>query len=167
MAKTIKNMSDLSKALEPKINKILDAVAEDVKAEIDTALNDYYDEYDPVYYTPRTDQLRNCCKISGIKQNGGKLNIEIYLDVDSLHYSTNGADPYKTVVAANAGLHGGWDVDNTSSGQVSWSAISSNSGEAYGAGTQIWEEPMRELFDNGKLIALFKKHAKAHGLNIK
>ena len=151
MAKTIRNMNDLSKALEPKINKILDAVAEDVKA---------------VYYTPRTDQLRNCCKISGIKKNGNKLNIEIYLDIDSLHYSTKGADPYKTVVAANAGLHGGWDINNMSSGQVPWSAISSNSGESYGSGTQIWEEPMRELFDEGKLIALFKKHAKTHGLNI-
>ena len=174
MSKTIKNMSDLSKALEPKINKILDAVAEDVKKEIDDTLSAYYDEYDPAlgklltsYFYQRTYQLRNSCKIGKATNSGNKLQIKIYLDIGSLDYPSKGADPYKTVVAANAGLHGGWDIDNISSGQVPWSAISSNSGESYGAGTQIWEEPMKELFDNGKLVSLFKKHAKAHGLNIK
>ena len=174
MAKTIKNINDLSKALEPKINKILDAVAEDVKKEIDDTLSAYYDEYNPALgrrpwerYYHRTYQLKNCCKIGNINKNGNKVNVEVYLDINSLDYPNKGADSYKTVVAANAGLHGGWDINNMSSGQVPWSAISSNSGKSYGTGTQIWEEPMRELFDNGKLIALFKKHAKAHGLNIR
>lgn len=174
MSKTIKNMSDLSKVLAPKINKILDAVAEDVKVEIDDALSDYYDEYDPAfgklltsYFYQRTYQLRNSCKIGKVTNNGNKSQIKVYLDINSLDYSNKGANPYKTVVAANAGLHGGWDIEDMSNGQVPWSAISSNSGESYGSGTQIWEEPMRELFDNGKLVALFKKHARAHGLNIK
>lgn len=174
MAKKIRNMSDLSKALSPKISKILDAVAEDVKAEIDDALSNYYDEYDPELgrrpwerYYHRTYQLKNCCKIGNINKNGNKVNVEVYLDINSLDYPNKGADPYKTVVAANAGLHGGWDIADIPNGQVPWGAISSNSGESYGSGTQIWEEPMRELFDDGKLIELFKKHAKAHGLNIK
>ena len=51
--------------------------------------------------------------------------------------------------------------------QIPWSVISSNDGTSYGSGTQIWEYPMRELFDGGKLITLFKKHAKQRGLNIK
>ena len=174
MAKKIRNMSDLSKALEPKINKILDAVAEDVKAEIDGALSNYYNEYNPEfgkllisYFYQRTYQLRNSCKIGKVTNSGNKSQIKVYLDINSLDYPNKGADPYKTVVAANAGLHGGWDIADIPNGQVPWGAISSNSGESYGSGTQIWEEPMRELFDNGKLIELFKKHAKAHGLNIK
>ena len=87
------------------------------------------------------------------------------MDIDSLSYNTPGADPYKTVVAANSSLHGGWDVSTME--QIPWSVISGNDGTSHGSGTQIWEEPIRELIDNGKLITLFKKCARQHGLNIK
>ncbi len=174
MAQAIKNMGQFAKALEPKIVSTLELVAKDVKHEIDDYLQQYYDEYDPSFgklltswFYQRTDQLRNCCKIGKPKISNGKISIEVYLDIDSLNYDTPGADPYKTVVSANAGLHGGWDMEYLSSGQVSWSAISGNTGESFGSGTQIWEEPIRELIDNGKLITIFKKHAKARGLNLK
>lgn len=166
MAQTIKNMNDLAKALEPKIKATLELVAEDVKKEIDDALDEYYSEYLPIYYS-RTEQMRDCCKIGKTKMNGNSISIEVYLDVDSLHYKTKGADPYKSLVSANSSLHGGWDLSDTSSGQVPWDVISSNDGSRHGSGTQIWEKPMEELIDNGKLIELFKKHAKARGLNIK
>ena len=166
MAQTIKNLKELSKALEPKIKATLELVADDVKQEINDALGEYYDEYSPIYYS-RTDQLRDCCKIGKMKMNGNKISIEIYLDADSLNYRTKGADPYKSLVSANSGLHGGFDPSNTSAGQVPWDVISSNDGSRHGSGTQIWEEPMQELIDNGKLVELFKKHAKARGLNIK
>ncbi len=166
MPKVIKNMGQFAKALEPKIKEILELVAEDVKREIDDALGEYYDEYSPIYYH-RTEQLRNCCKISNFKISNGKISVEVYLDIDSLKYDTPGADPYKTVVAGASGLHGGWDISNLSNGQVPWSAISGNTGESFGSGTQIWEEPMRELIDNGKLVKIFKKCAKQRGLNIK
>ena len=117
MAQVIKNLGQFAKALEPKVVATLELVAEDVKKEIDKALEDYYDEYDPSirasltsFYYHRTDQLKNCCKIWQPKISGNTISIEIYLDIDSLSYDTPGADPYKTVVAANAGLHGGWDT---------------------------------------------------------
>ena len=172
MAQVIKNMGQFAKALEPKVVATLELVAEDVKKEIDEALQRYYDEYDPSFgkmltswFYQRTDQLKNCCKIGKPKINGNTISIEIYLDIDSLSYNTPGADPYKTVVAANSGLHGGWDVSTME--QIPWSVISGNDGTSYGSGTQIWEEPIRELIDNGKLITLFKKCARQHGLNIK
>ena len=171
-AQVIKNMGQFAKALEPKVIATLELVAEDVKKEIDKALQDYYDEYDPSvrasitsFYYHRTDQLKNCCKIGQPKISGNTISIEIYLDIDSLSYNTPGADPYKTVVAANSGLHGGWDVSTME--QIPWSVISGNNGTSYGSGTQIWEEPIRELIDNGKLITLFKKCAKQRGLNLK
>lgn len=174
MAQIIKNISQLAKALEPKITATLELVAEDVKSEIDKYLQEYYDEYDPAerasfteLYYRRTEQLRNCCKIDKPVVNGNTISATVYLDIDSLKYSTPGADAYKTVQAADSGLHGGWDVSHLSSGQVSWSAISGSTGERFGSGTQIWEEPMQELIDNGKLITIFKKCAKQHGLNIK
>ena len=175
MAQMIKNLGQFAKALEPKVIATLELVAQDVKAEIDDALQRYYDEYDPEFgimltslWYERTNQLKNCCKIGKPKIVGNTISIEIYLDIDSISYTkVPGSDPFKTVVAANAGLHGGWDVDDLPLGQVPWSSISGNDGTAYGGGTQIWEEPMRELFDGGKLITLFKKCAKARGLNIK
>ena len=176
MAQVIKNMGQFAKALEPKVVATLELVAEDVKKEIDKALEDYYDEYDPMpydddailmktYWYYRTEQLLNCCRIGTPKISGNTISIEIYLDIDSLQYDAPGADPYKTVVAANSGLHGGWDVGEME--QIPWSMISNNDGTSYGNGTQIWEEPIRELIDNGKLITLFKKCARQHGLNIK
>ena len=172
MAQVIKNMGQFAKALEPKVVATLELVAEDVKKEIDEALQRYYDEYDPAFgkmltswFYQRTDQLKNCCKIGQTKISGNTISIEVYLDIDSLSYNTPGADPYKTVVAANSSLHGGWDVSTME--QIPWSVISSNDGTSYGSGTQIWEDPMRELFDGGKLITLFKKHAKQRGLNLK
>lgn len=174
MAQVIKNLGQFAKALEPKVVATLELVAEDVKKEINKALQDYYDEYDPSvrasitsFYYHRTDQLKNCCKIGQPKISGNTISIEVYLDIDSLSYDAPGADTYKTVVAANAGLHGGWDVSNFASGQVTWGSISDNDGTKWGSGTQIWEEPMQELIDNGKLITLFKKCAKQHGLNLK
>ena len=174
MAQMIKNLGQFAKALEPKVIATLELVVQDVKAEIDDALQRYYDEYDPTVgktlaslWYDRTDKLKNCCKIGKPKIVGNTISIEIYLDIDSLDYDTKGADSYKTVVAANAGLHGGWDVSNFASGQVTWGSISDNDGSSWGSGTQIWEEPMQELFGNGKLITLFKKHAKARGLNLK
>ncbi len=174
MAQVIKNMGQFAKALEPKIKATLELVAEDVKHEIDDYLQQYYDEFDPAFerlltswFYQRTEQLKNCCKIGKPKISNGKISIEVYLDIDSLNYDTPGADPYKTVVAANAGLHGGWDVSNLASGQVTWGSISANDGTKWGSGTQIWEEPMRNLIDNGKLVTIFKKYAKAHGLNLK
>ena len=174
MAQVIKNLGQFAKALEPKVIATLEAVAEDTKKEIDEYLQAYYDEYDPMlggllgrFFYQRTYQLIDCCKIGKPKISNGKISIEVYLDIDSLSYSTPGADAFKTVVSANAGLHGGWDISNLQSGQVSWSSISSNTGESFGSGTQIWEEPIKELIDNGKLVTIFKKHAKAHGLNLK
>lgn len=168
MAQVIKNMNDLKKALEPKIKETLELVAEDVKQEIRESLEEYYREYDPSSYIPRTKQLLNCCEIGEVKVTGNGVSIEVYLDIDSLDYTTKGADPYKTVRAADMGLHGGYDPSDVSLGQVPWSIVSGgNIGERYGDGTQIWSEPMKELIDNGKLIESFKKHAKARGLNIK
>ena len=176
MAQVIKNLGQFAKALEPKVVATLELVAEDVKKEIDKAIDDYYDEYDPnpysegrlaykKYWYNRTYQLKDCCKIGKSKISGNTISIEIYLDIDSLQYDAPGADPYKTVVAANSSLHGGWDVSTME--QIPWSVISGNDGTSYGSGTQIWEEPIRELIDNGKLITLFKKCARQHGLNIK
>lgn len=174
MAQKIHNFGDFAKALKPQVVATLEKVADDVKKEIDKAIDKYYSEYDPSarqivgrYWYKRTDQLRNCCKIGQPKTSGNTITIEVYLDIDSLNYESPGADAYKTVVAANAGLHGGWDVSSFVKGQTTWGSIADNDGSRWGSGTQIWEEPMNELFEGDKIVTLFKKYAKAHGLNLK
>lgn len=174
MGTPIKNLNYLAAALKPKILSLLDASAENAKQKIYDHLRQYYDEYDPSsrathtdFYYRRTRQLRNCCKIGEPQVDSGKISIHVYLDTGALNYATEGADPYKTAVAANSGLHGGWDVSHLSDGQVPWSAISGNTGDMFGTGTRIWEEPMRELIEKGKLVAIFKKCARQRGLNIK
>lgn len=166
MAQTIKTINQLAKVLEDKIKATLKLVAADVKKEVDKYLQEYYDEYDPNEYF-RTEQLLNCCKIRSVKSDGRMVGIEVYLDINSLRYNTKDADAFKTVVAANSGLHGGWDISILQNGQVPWSVISDNDGISYGNGTQIWEEPIRELIDKGRIIAIFKKCAKTRGLDIK
>lgn len=172
MAQVIKNLGQFAKVLEPKIIATLEVVAEDTKREIDDYLQAYYDEYDPAFgkslselFYHRTKQLLNCCKIGKPQISNGKISIEVYLDIDSLNYDTPGADAFKTVVAANSSLHGGFDVSTMK--QIPWSVISNNDGTSYGSGTQIWEEPIRELIDNGKLVTIFRKYAKARGLNLR
>lgn len=170
----IRNMGEFIKELTPQIKETLILVAEDVKKEIEKYLDNYYSEYDPSeheinsikgWYYNRTYQLLNCCEIGTPKINGNTISIEIYLDIDSLSYPAIGSDPYKTVVSANSGLHGGWDIDTMK--QVPWSYISGNSGAAYGSGTQIWQEPIEELFDTNKIVEIFKKYARQRGLYIK
>lgn len=174
MAQVIKNMAQLVKALEPQITATLELVAEDTKQEIDKYLQKYYNEYNPSlgksfrsHFYHRTYQLKNCCKIGKIHIDNSGVNIKVFLDIDSLHYNSKGAIAYKTIYAANAGLHGGYNINDMQRGQISWSKINNKHGKRFGSGTQIWEEPMQELIDNGKLIAIFKKCAKQRGLNIK
>lgn len=169
MAKTLNYV--LKKVAIQKITSILEKVAEDVKAEIDAAINKYYAEYEPgkisnykKFYYHRTEQLKKCCKISEPSIVDNIIKIQVYLDVASLKYETKGADPYKTMVAANAGLHGGFDPNTKS--VIPWSKIKSNSGTKFGSGTQIWKEPIESLLNDNKLIDSFKKHAKKYGLNI-
>ena len=160
--------------MKPQVVATLEKVADDVKKEIDKAIDKYYSEYDPSarqivgrYWYEITDQLRNCCKGGQPKISGNTITIEVYLDIDSLNYESPGADAYKTVVAANAGLHGGWDVSGFVKGQTTWGSIADNDGSRWCSGTQIWEEPMNELFNGNKLVDLFKKYAKNHGLTLK
>lgn len=174
MARIIKNFGEFAQVLKPQVVSTLEKVANDVKKEIDKAINKYYSEYDPStrqsftdFYYKRTDQLRNCCKVGEPKISGNTISIEVYLDIDSINYESSGADAYKTVVAANAGLHGGWNTSSFASGQVTWGSISDNDGSRWGSGTQIWEEPVRELFDSGKLVDMFKRYARTYGLNVR
>lgn len=167
----VKSLDQLTNVIIAKIEKLLDTVAEKVKERIDEELERYYDDYDPAwtsftrkYFYNRTYQLRNACKISPINKGLNEMSVEIYIDVNSLNYSTPGADPWKTVVAANSGLHGGWVINNGKADrQIPWEDLNDDSN--YG-NVRIWDTPMEELLDSRKLRDIFIDEAKKLGLNI-
>ena len=162
-----KNMNELVRDIQKYLNDLITLVAKDVEKEIDDALAEYYKEYHPKHYS-RTNQLRNCLRMSKPQITGNNVSIQVYLDIDSLHYSTPGADEYKTVVAADVGLHGGWDVYNQE--VVPWEEINpathGHLGGQY-SGTSIWTDPITEIIDKNKIEKWFLQHAKERGLNIK
>ena len=171
---TVKSLDQMTDIVILKIESILNKVADKVKARVDQELETYYAEYNPeimygmkTFYYDRTNQLRDCCKIKPIKKSGNNISIEIYLDIESLNYSTVGADPYKTVMAANSGLHGGWIVHHgVATEQVPYSELGEGSNYGDVGGARIWANPMEEMFKGGKLREMFIKYAKESGLNL-
>ncbi len=61
-------------------------------------------------------------------------------------------------------MHGGFDPETMQ--QIPWDSVKGNIGEQIGSGTRIWEEPMEELIDNGKLESIFIDCAKKRGLTL-
>lgn len=163
-----KNINELIKELQAELNKIIELIAQDVENEIDNALSIYYQEYHPKRYIPRTYQLRNCCHISAPKITGNSISIEVYLDISSLNYTQKGADPYKTVVAADVGLHGGYDI--TEEKIIPWKEIDPASHSLTGSeysGTSIWTDPIEDMIKNRWIQEWFIEHARKRGLTIK
>lgn len=175
----VTSTAQLSKAIISQFEIVLNKVSDKVKERVDQSLEQYYDEYHPeereqytTYFYHRTNQLRKCCKISPIIKGLNNITVEIYLDVDSLSYTNKGADPWKTVVSADAGLHGGWDFMNPKNDdgsnkdvfyQIPFSSLNDDSDYE---GTRIWHDPMEELLKGGKLRRYFLEEAKKLGLNI-
>lgn len=159
-------MKELTEQVIRHIEGIIQAVAEDVQDDIQKALGEYYAEYDPKRYK-RVDHLKKCCVISDPRKTKDGISIDVYLDINSLQYSTKGADPYKTVVAADVGLHGGWDVFNEE--VVPWDDIKhkpeQKTGSMYG-GTSIWTDPVDKMIQDGSIAKWFKQHALERGLKL-
>lgn len=168
---TATSSTQLTKLIILQFEEILNKIADKVKLRVDEEIETYYAEYSPeilygmqTFWYDRTNQLRNCCKIKPIVKGLNNITVEIYLDIDSLFYSTKGADPWKTVVSADSGLHGGWEVKyGVATEQIPFSEIGDGSG--FGD-TRIWSNPMREFLEEGKLRELFIKYAKDYGLNL-
>jgi hypothetical protein len=176
---TVNSTDGLSKAIISQCEIMLNKVAVKVKERVDLALEQYYDEYHPearseytTLYYHRTNQLRKCCKIKPIIKGLNNITVEIYLDVESLDYSAEGADHWKTVIAADAGLHGGFEFMNKKNDdgsnkemffQIPFSSLNEDSDYK---GTRIWHDPMEELLNGGKLRQYFLEEARKLNLNI-
>jgi hypothetical protein len=139
----IKNNSDLMKALKSAgLKQITEKVGEDVKYLIKSYIEEcFYMTYTPKFYN-RTFQLLNSVTTSQVRETANGYEIEVFLDIDSIHYK----DGYEEEIVwlASQGFHG--------------------SGSIYEQG-EFWVEAMREL-DAEYIVKKFGEYLKDKGWNV-
>ena len=81
MAKNIRNMNELEKALMPTMAKMVDKLAERVYETLNPFLQEYYNSYDPVSYRRQYDFLRSAIKTE-LEISGNKVTEYVFIDED-------------------------------------------------------------------------------------
>ena len=145
MAKHIKNMKELNKALQPVMMGMVDKMAERVEQTLNYFLQKYYDSYDPVYYRRTYDFLHSAIKTEA-KVIGNKVVASVYIDTDSMdnYYEATGEE---VAAWANQGTHGGTIQGNNT--------------------PHVWDETMRETIENGELLKLAMDYLKSKGFSVR
>lgn len=91
MAKYIRNMDELQKALMPTMANMVDTLAERVYETLNHFLQEYYNSYDPKSYRRQYDYLRSAVKIEP-QIKGNKVTASVYIDTESMddYYNATG-----------------------------------------------------------------------------
>lgn len=145
MAKRVSNMSELTAALLPTMESMVDLLAERVYETLNYFLLDFYNDYDPVSYRRSYDLLRSAVKVEP-KRVGNKIIASVYIDYDSMdnYYNATG---YQVASWANQGLHGGLDVgDNT---------------------PHVWDDTIENTVENGELLKLAVEYLRIKGFSVR
>ena len=145
MAKHIKNMDELAKALMPTMTKMVDVLAERVYETLNYFLQEYYNSYDPIIYRRQYDFLRSAVKVEP-KVQGNKVIASVYIDTDSMdsYYNATGE---QVTMWANQGTHGGTIPGNNT--------------------PHVWDDTLRETVDNGELLRLAVDYLKSKGFSVR
>ena len=145
MAKHIKNMDELAKALMPTMTKMVDALAERVYDTLNHFLQEYYNSYDPKSYQRQYDFLRSAVKAEP-KIQGNKVIASVYIDTYSMdnYYNATGEEVARW---ANQGTHGGTIQGNNT--------------------PHVWDDTLRETVDNGELLRLAIDYLKSQGISVR
>lgn len=144
MAKHIKNIKELSKALQPVLLKMTDRLADRVHETLNYFLQDYYAGYNPSSYQRTKDFLYSAVKVDAHPYKGD-VKASVYIDYDALDSYRN-VTGYQVVKWANEGLHGGMEVDHK---------------------PHVWDNTMRETVDNGELLKLAVDYLKSKGFSVR
>ena len=144
MAKSINNMDELEKALQPVLLGMADELTERVYQTLNHFLLEYYNSYNPKSYRRQFDFLRSAVKVKA-KMTGNKAVASVYIDTDAMddYYNATG---YEVASMANRGLHGGLDT---------------------GSGTpHVWDDTIDETVNNGELLRLAVDYLKSKGFSV-
>lgn len=144
MAKHVKNMKELNKALQPVMMGMVDKMAERVYETLNYFLLDYYAGYEPSSYQRTKDFLFSAVKIDAQPYKGG-VRASVYIDYDSLN-SYREVSGYQVAKWSNEGLHGGIEVDHK---------------------PHVWDDTMRETVENGELLKLAIEYLKSKGFSVR
>lgn len=145
MAKHIKNMDELAKALQPVMLGMVDELVERVYETLNYFLQEYYNSYDPKSYRRQFDFLRSAVKVKP-KVTGNKIVASVYIDTDAMdnYYNATGE---QVASWANQGLHGGLDVGNNT--------------------PHVWDDAMKTTVENGELLKLAMEYLKKKGFSVR
>ena len=145
MAKHIKNMNELAKALQPTLLKMTDQLAERVYEILNYFLQEYYNSYNPKSYKRQFDFLRSAVKVKS-KVTGNKAVASVYIDTDAMddYYNATGE---QVATWANQGLHGGLDVGSNT--------------------LHVWDDTMKTTVENGELLKLAMDYLKKKGFSVR
>ena len=144
MARSINNMKDLEKALQPVLLGMVNELTERVYQTLNHFLQEYYNSYSPKSYRRQFDFLRSAVKVKA-KMTGNKAVASVYIDTDVMddYYNATG---YEVASMANRGLHGGLDT---------------------GSGTpHVWDDTIDETVNNGELLRLAVDYLKSKGFSV-
>ncbi len=143
MAKHIRNMNELAKAMQPVLLKMTDQLADRVYETLNYFLQEYYDGYDPVYYHRLQDFLHSAVKVDAHPYKGG-VRASVYIDYDSLN--SYGVSGYQVAKWSNEGTHGGMEVDHK---------------------PHVWQDTIDNTVNNGELLRLAVDHLKSKGFSVR
>ncbi|EOS77370.1 MAG: hypothetical protein OSJ60_17560 [Lachnospiraceae bacterium] len=145
MAKHIRNMDELSKALQPVMLGMVGEMADRVEQTLNYFLQEYYNSYDPVYYRRLNDFLHSVVKVEP-KVVGNKVVASVFIDTDSMNNYYN-ATGEQVAAFANEGTHGGTIPGNNT--------------------PHVWDDTLKETVDNGELLKLAIEYLKSQGFSVR
>ncbi len=144
MAKHVKNMNELAKAMQPVLLKMTDKLADRVYETLNYFLQDYYEGYDPLSYQRSKDFLHSAVKVDAHPYKGG-VKASVYIDYDSLNSYRN-VSGYQVAKWSDEGKHGGMEVEHK---------------------PHVWQDTMDNTVNNGELLSLAVDYLKSKGFSVR
>ena len=144
MARSINNLDELEKALQPMLLNMVDELAETVYETLNYFLHDYYTGWAPSSYRRTEDFLRSAVKVDAKPYRGG-AKARVYIDYESMDNYVN-ATGYQVATWANTGFHGGLSVKHK---------------------PHVWDDTMDATVNNGSLLKMALEYLKSKGFSVR
>lgn len=144
MARSINNMDELAKALQPIMMGMVGELTNRVEQALNYFLQEYYNSYDPKSYSRQYDFLCSAVKVEP-RIKGNTVEAFVYIDTEAMdsYYNATG---YQVATWANQGLHGGLDTGSNT--------------------PHVWDDTMYETINNGELLRLAIEYLKKKGFSV-
>ena len=158
---TIKNQKELERVLEKHIKSSLEKTQKVVYDTLDKSINEFYAEYDPLWYR-RTYSFLKSLTHTKVTKKGNTFVCEVKIDEDYLSHKYHGNDSPANIPAT------GYDVAKWADRQ-SIGFNGGNHGYTVNTGRNdgFWNIAIEELGDVPGLIHMFKENLIKSGLAIK